>query len=178
MDCLRARLTAWSRHFFFPGFTPAPGGLLLEDSLLPRRDQWLADPSARWRRAEASALTADQRQRVRNGARQVMLFCYPQAPAQALVDCLKRQAEPSILIVPQGVCPTIAGQGNGHLYIHDMPFVDQTRFDELLWSSDLNLVRGEDSLVRALWAAKPLIWQIYPQAEQAHLDKQIGRAHV
>src|SRR3546814_20405846 len=52
-----------------------------------------------------------------------------------------------------------------------MPLVDQIRFDELLWSSDLNLVRGEDSLVRALWAAKPLIWHIYPQAEQAHLDK-------
>src|SRR3546814_10120088 len=119
MDCLRARLTAWSRHFFFPGFTPATGGLLREDSLLTRRDQWLADPSARWRLLEAIGLPADQLQRLRNGARQVMLFCYPQAPAQAMVDCLKRAAEPSITIVPHGVCPTIAGQGNGHMYIQD-----------------------------------------------------------
>ncbi|HEU0231107.1 MAG TPA: elongation factor P maturation arginine rhamnosyltransferase EarP, partial [Burkholderiaceae bacterium] len=41
----------------------------------------------------------------------------------------------------------------------------------LLWSSDLNLVRGEDSLVRAIWAGKPLIWHIYPQDENTHMDK-------
>jgi uncharacterized repeat protein (TIGR03837 family) len=32
-------------------------------------------------------------------------------------------------------------------------------------------VRGEDSFVRAQWAAKPLVWQAYPQAEAVHLDK-------
>src|SRR3546814_17935720 len=52
-----------------------------------------------------------------------------------------------------------------------MPFVEQNSFDRLLWSSDLNCVRGEDSLVRALWAGKPLLWQIYPQDDDAHLVK-------
>jgi uncharacterized repeat protein (TIGR03837 family) len=32
-------------------------------------------------------------------------------------------------------------------------------------------VRGEDSFVRAQWAAKPLVWQIYPQQERAHWPK-------
>jgi uncharacterized repeat protein (TIGR03837 family) len=32
-------------------------------------------------------------------------------------------------------------------------------------------VRGEDSFVRAQWAAKPFIWHIYPQAELAHEPK-------
>jgi hypothetical protein len=32
-------------------------------------------------------------------------------------------------------------------------------------------VRGEDSLVRALWAGKPLVWQTYPQHDNAHHDK-------
>jgi uncharacterized repeat protein (TIGR03837 family) len=40
-----------------------------------------------------------------------------------------------------------------------------------LWSCDLNFVRGEDSLVRAIWAAKPFIWQIYPQHDGAHHAK-------
>src|SRR5690606_32343715 len=31
--------------------------------------------------------------------------------------------------------------------------------------------RGEDSFVRAQWAARPIIWQIYPQQESAHLIK-------
>lgn len=35
----------------------------------------------------------------------------------------------------------------------------------------MNLVRGEDSLVRALWAGKPLVWHIYPQDDDAHVAK-------
>ena len=44
-------------------------------------------------------------------------------------------------------------------------------FDRLLWSSDLSVVRGEDSLVRALWAGAPFVWQLYPQHDGAHLRK-------
>jgi uncharacterized repeat protein (TIGR03837 family) len=54
------------------------------------------------------------------------------------------------------------------LYLPQLP---QTDFDHLLWSCDLNFVRGEDSLVRAIWAAKPFIWQIYPQHDGAHHAK-------
>ena len=32
-------------------------------------------------------------------------------------------------------------------------------------------VRGEDSFVRAQWAARPFVWQIYPQTDTAHHDK-------
>jgi hypothetical protein len=32
-------------------------------------------------------------------------------------------------------------------------------------------VRGEDSLVRALWAGQPFVWHIYPQDDNAHHDK-------
>ena len=32
-------------------------------------------------------------------------------------------------------------------------------------------VRGEDSFVRAQWAARPFVWQIYPQSDTAHHDK-------
>ena len=35
----------------------------------------------------------------------------------------------------------------------------------------MNLVRGEDSFVRAQWAARPFVWHIYPQDDCAHLDK-------
>lgn len=59
----------------------------------------------------------------------------------------------------------------GQLSISYLPAVDQAQFDHLLWASDLNLVRGEDSLVRALWAGQPLVWQIYPQGDMAHHGK-------
>ena len=41
----------------------------------------------------------------------------------------------------------------------------------MLWACDFNFVRGEDSLVRAIWAGKPFVWQIYPQDDNAHYAK-------
>ena len=41
----------------------------------------------------------------------------------------------------------------------------------MLWASDMNFVRGEDSMVRAIWAGKPFVWQIYPQDDDAHGPK-------
>jgi uncharacterized repeat protein (TIGR03837 family) len=64
-----------------------------------------------------------------------------------------------------------AAQAIGNLDLLPLPFLPQDRYDELLWACDLNFVRGEDSFVRAQWAAKPFVWQIYPQAEGAHLAK-------
>jgi uncharacterized repeat protein (TIGR03837 family) len=52
-----------------------------------------------------------------------------------------------------------------------LPFLPQDRYDELLWACDVNFVRGEDSFVRAQWAARPFAWHIYPQKEGAHWVK-------
>ena len=41
----------------------------------------------------------------------------------------------------------------------------------MLAACDFNLVRGEDSFVRAQWAARPLLWAAYRQDQEAHLDK-------
>src|SRR5690606_8524637 len=57
------------------------------------------------------------------------------------------------------------------LQLRVLPFTDQAGYDRLLWACDLNFVRGEDSYVRAQWAARPLVWHIYPQAEDAHRIK-------
>ena len=59
----------------------------------------------------------------------------------------------------------------GALTINVLPMLDQAEFDALLARCDLNLIRGEDSFVRAQWAGNSLLWHIYPQAECAHADK-------
>jgi uncharacterized repeat protein (TIGR03837 family) len=51
-------------------------------------------------------------------------------------------------------------------------FLAQDDYDRLLWACDFNFVRGEDSFVRAQWAARPFVWNVYPQAENAHALKQ------
>jgi uncharacterized repeat protein (TIGR03837 family) len=65
----------------------------------------------------------------------------------------------------------------GALALHPLPYLSQTDFDHLLWSCDLNMVRGEDSLVRALWSGQPCVWHIYPQVDNAHHDKLAAFAH-
>jgi uncharacterized repeat protein (TIGR03837 family) len=59
----------------------------------------------------------------------------------------------------------------GNLTVRALPFVDHDTYDRLLWSCDLNFVRGEDSFVRAQLAARPFVWHIYPQHDDAHVPK-------
>ena len=52
-----------------------------------------------------------------------------------------------------------------------LPFQPQEHYDRLLWTCDCNFVRGEDSFVRAQWARRPFVWNIYPQEGGAHWAK-------
>lgn len=171
----------WTRWFFYPGFTPATGGLLREPDLMARRQ---AFDSAAWRRAHAKAFGLGD---AAPGQRWVSLFCYEPA---ALPELLQHsQARPTQLLVTPGRptaavqaalgatevhgqnAPTGLSDKRGQLCISYLPARPQTAFDDMLWACDLNLVRGEDSLVRALWAGQALVWHIYPQHDNAHHDK-------
>jgi uncharacterized repeat protein (TIGR03837 family) len=89
------------------------------------------------------------------------------------VQALAADPRASVLLVPEGIAPGLeaACSAPGAPLLARLPFVAQPDFDRLLWSSDLNFVRGEDSFIRAAWAARPLVWQIYPQDENIHLEK-------
>jgi len=115
-------------------------------------------------------LSAETRARLRSGARLCTVFCYADAPIHALCAALS-QTGSSVLLVPQGVMSGLAEGVYGQAQVARIPFVSQTDFDRLLWSADLNLVRGEDSFVRALWAGRPMLWHIYPQEDDVHLTK-------
>ena len=159
------------KSFFFPGFSNATGGLLRETALLRDRDAWLSQPHLRWQLLQQLGMPPELIQGLQTGWQQVFLFCYPSAPVHALAQALAEHPLPSVTIVPSGVYPGLKGLATGHVHVFETPFVEQARFDQLLWCSDLNFVRGEDSLVRALWAGKPLIWQIYEQEDETHLIK-------
>jgi hypothetical protein len=107
-------------------------------------------------------------------ARLLTLFCYPHAPVAQLLEALCAESRASVVLIPEGVAPELATGRLGpfkQVYLERIPFMSQPEYDQLLWMADLNFVRGEDSIVRAVWAGKPLIWQIYPQTEGTHLIK-------
>ena len=154
-------------HFFFPGFTPASGGLLREADSLARRDAFMADPGAR------TAFLAQLGIRVEAGERLASLFCYPNAPVNTLLAALHRDISGARwrVLVPAGVQVGDIPRDLREALVTPIPFVPQLDYDPLLWSCELNWVRGEDSLVRALWSGRPFLWQAYRQHDDAHLAK-------
>lgn len=159
------------KYFFFPGFTAATGGLLRETGLVEQRHSWQSHPDRRNALLQSCGVASTDIDALNHGARLVFVFCYPDAPVPALIDALSHQATPSVVLIPQGVYPQACSTRDGKVRVYHIPFVDQHDFDRLLWSADLNIVRGEDSLVRALWAARPMIWQPYPQEDDFHKTK-------
>lgn len=155
-------LTKW---FLFPGFTPATGGLLREADL-PARQQ---DFEARtW--LDAQGLPSGERPRA-------SLFCYEPPALAAVLHQAGRDIASDWLVTAGRASDAVAAvqedlpAAASSLSQHTVPRLTQRDYDHLLWSCDLNFVRGEDSLVRALWAGRPFVWHIYPQHDNAHHTK-------
>ncbi len=167
------------KYFFFPGFTAHTGGLLLERDLLIRRDAFQGDPQAiasYWQSLGVPQAKPDETR--------VSLFSYENPALPELFSAWAAGNTPVCCLAPEGrVLPqvaaffglSLAAPGDvferGNLRVHVLPFVEQERYDELLWACDLNFVRGEDSSVRAQWAGKPFVWHIYPQHDGVHMQK-------
>jgi uncharacterized repeat protein (TIGR03837 family) len=161
-----------TKHFFFPGFTSKTGGLLHEAHLPGARAAFEPAPFLKSLGLPDSDIDSFK----------VSLFCYADAPVAALLAAWQQGARPVTCLVPEGVaadavrafgCEPHAGASatQGMLTVRVLPFVPQPDYDKLLWACDFNIVRGEDSWVRAQWAAKPFIWHIYPQDENLHHTK-------
>jgi uncharacterized repeat protein (TIGR03837 family) len=152
----------WTKHFVFPGFTPETGGLLREVDLIQRQAHF--DRTAARQRL-APDLSAE--------GWLISLFCYEPAALPELLTELS--GTPHQLLVTPGRPLAAVQAAVAHLSAAPvwlpLAHTDQGGFDELLWACDLNFVRGEDSLVRALWAGRAFVWHIYPQEDQAHHAK-------
>lgn len=147
----RAPANGLMKWFFYPGFTLATGGLLRETT------------------APAPPLDLPRRP----GELCVSLFAYPHAPLAELLAQLPRLGAPVLLLAAPGATrdalerlPLPPG-----VRLHRLPWLTQPDYDRLLAACDLNLVRGEDSFVRAQWAARPFLWHIYFQDDGVHADK-------
>lgn len=170
-------MTGMKKTLFFPGFTPRTGGLSREAGLMDEIKTFQADTDAQnaWRaRHGIPAIDPD--------TIDISLFCYDNAPVTALIRVINQagisgeiEGSKVRFLAPAGVAPThMAGLKDfrsDHVSLHTVPFLTQGDYDKLLWTAHVNFVRGEDSFVRAIWAGRPMVWQIYVQEENAHLVK-------
>ena len=162
------------QHFFFPGLDGSTGGLLREADLAARRGRFSEDAFRRF-------FDLPPRE---PGQCLVSLFSYENPGLGELLASWSHGKRQVLCLVPEGrVLPGVAAWfgvtglqpgdriRKGNLTVMVLPFVEQSRYDELLWACDVNFVRGEDSFVRAQWAEAPFVWHIYAQKEDAHLEK-------
>jgi uncharacterized repeat protein (TIGR03837 family) len=158
-----------SKWFFYPGFNARTGGLI--------RDLELPDDATQ---AAARGWLVDRGWLASAEHTAVSLFCYDNPALAGLLAWLEVMAHerPTTLLATPGFAQrqvaTLRDAGWTEppgLTVVDLPWLKQIEFDRLLASCQLNLVRGEDSLVRAIWAGRPFVWQLYPQRDQAHHAK-------
>lgn len=170
------------KFFFFPGFEQGTGGLLREATLISQHEQWQQEQRACRQRLLQTAGLSGRLQEA--DVLLVSLFSYDTAALPSWLDSLQANAQPVVCFVPQGkslaavarclatdrLAPCGIAQA-GALTVVAIPFGSQADYDQLLSLCDFNVVRGEDSFVRAQWAARPMIWHIYPQDDGVHLQK-------
>lgn len=142
-------LTKW---FFYPGLSPQSGGVLG-----PGFDR--------------------QIQAGKSTDLNISLFCYEPASLGLWLQQLASLSRAVHLKVTAGRAANAVlahlktWTPPAHLKIEQLPYLSHSEFDQLLAAQDLNLVRGEDSLVRAIWAGQAFLWHIYPQDDGAHWPK-------
>lgn len=155
------------KSMFFPGFDTRTGGLIREKDLIDHRNAFQNDIKIEnsWRN------TYKLPEKDKN-ITDISLFSYKTAPLDRFFADISGSRKPVRVFrpIPGGSAPALVQQ-TGNLSLYDIPFFPQAEYDRFLWACDLNFVRGEDSLVRAQWAGKPFIWNIYVQDKSAHLLK-------
>jgi hypothetical protein len=141
-----------TKFFYFPGFNRSTGGLL--------RQPGAPLPELRTGPIQTACLFCYQPEALTE-----WLNIFAELPNQPQLNVTAGRSRNAVETAIQNLAKP------DQLNIHYLPFVSQTEFDAMLYKSDFNLVRGEDSLVSALWAGQPWVWQAYPQHDHAHFMK-------
>ncbi len=133
------------KTFFYPGFTPQTGGVLHRPATPPPAHE--PPPPVQ---------------------PYALLFCYE---PQALAHWLDWAHQHQLTVFAAGARTQAACAATGHTHWRALPRLSQAGFDQWLRASCINWVRGEDSLVGALFAGHPMLWQAYAQHDDAHHAK-------
>lgn len=187
-------------YYYFPGFTAKTGGLNVEPEFIARCQEHLAklshrlspltvDSASLTASTAATALPAAQataHQAAADSANSdaattyptVSLFSYANPALMPLLHgpaCFKIFAGLALDNVNQllqlSLAPGERHELPGKLTLEALNMVQQSEYDQILLGSTCNLVRGEDSIIRAMHTGNPFLWQIYKQEENAHILK-------
>lgn len=154
------------KNFFIPGLSEKSGGILLDNEFLERK-----------KKVEANKEYYLEKFGIKEKYDLIgSVFSY-EKNFDSLIEELKKLDKKVILLIlsekTQKNFIKYFDNGNNYDKIKfvKLPFFTYDKYEELLALCDFNLVRGEDSFVRALLLGKPFLWHIYPQDENTHIKK-------
>lgn len=154
------------KYFFIPGLSEKSGGILLDNEFLERK-----------KKVEANKEYYLEKFEIKEKYDLIgSVFSY-EKNFDSLIEELKKLDKKIILLIlsekTQKNFIKYFDNSNNYDKIKfvKLPFFTYDKYEELLALCDFNLVRGEDSFVRALLLGKPFLWHIYPQDENTHIKK-------
>lgn len=156
------------RFFYFLGFLPQSGGLLIEHDYRSKEAIFKA-PSpnpVKTNFLNRYGLTVEAERIV------ILLFGYATPLWNRWIEAWEEIGlNYELWIAGELACGAINEMNWSLPRVKRAPWVSQADFDGLLWLCGIVIVRGEDSFVRAQLAGIPFFWHIYPQADAIHLKK-------
>lgn len=182
-DChgLKSLERGREKYFFFPGFTGKTGGINFES----QKDPYSSYVNRIFEKIKESA-----------GSEAMIFsaFTYENNVMAGIITEYDFAGKEAVFIVPEGmllsqllkrhkdriemISEDAIGDGRSSLWKTEsgslmmaVPMLSQEDYDEILRRCCFCFVRGEDSFVRVQMAAKPFIWHIYPQNDDAHIAK-------
>ncbi len=138
---------------FMPGFTEKTGGLVIDDA-------WTEVPE--W-----------------NGEGPVLVFTYEndwEKLARALYDYSKVSGRKVLVAQGRGkesflqAFNKVASASSASI-VEELPYLNQTEWDEMMKGCSALVIRGEESMSRACLSGIPFIWHAYPQSDEYQLVK-------
>ncbi len=160
-------------YFFFPGVTDKTGSVVIEKAFKEKIKSYYDNKY----NLNLDVLDKDKYER------KVSVFSYENDRIEHLVHAFSKSKKRTLMQVFEG--KSLDNLNNklhlnlkvnethniDNLTIKAVAMTDIISYDDVLLNSDINLVRGEDSIVRAMLCGKPFLWQIYMQDEDTHIIK-------
>ena len=141
------------KQFFYPGFVRGTGGILRDKAATAMASE---SPDLAW------------------PPKRMALFAYDSPTLDLLIHQATKMGM-TIQVAAGRTTEHVQQLADQHAIDVDnielVPHCTQQQFDAWLNHQDFLVVRGEDSLTRAILSGKPFLWHIYPQEDGAHRIK-------
>ena len=144
---------------FMPGFTAKTGGLVIDDG-------WSEIPE--WN-SEGPVLVFTYENDWGELAAALADYCI--VNSRKVLVAQGRGKESFMLSFAKVVSSPSTNSETAITFIEELPYLNQTEWDEMMKGCSALVIRGEESMSRACLSGIPFIWHAYPQSDEYQLVK-------